>query len=280
MFCVALAAALTASVNTADAAPRAKAFVIVDPELAINGTKAQGQIDALMRRLESALGWKSGALQGRGFLSVKDAESFLKTEKPAFGLLPAHEFVSLRRSHKLEVLGFAGVWELKKCSYKGLALKSGNVSALPHQQEGLRLATTIKDMQWLNVIFDGMLAPATHFKFVAAKTEAEVVAAVREQKADLGLIWTEHLDSYKDDLAPDTGTLRVAFTSGRIPPSGLVAFGKNATSKDAKALAKVLPEVCKGKGNIDVCANLGFLYLKAGPEEYHPDIAYKYENYK
>lgn len=280
LFCVALFAALGASVGKADGAPRAKSFVIIDPELAINGPKAQGQIDALMRRLESTLGWKVGSLQGKGFLSIREAESFLKKEQPAFGLLPAHEFVMLRRSHKLEVLGFAGVWEPKKCSYKGLALKSGNVSALPHQQEGLRLATTITDMQWLNVIFDGMLHPATHFKFVSVKSEAEAVAAVREKKADLGLIWTEHLETYNNDLAPDTGTLRVAFTSGRIPSSGLVAFGKNASSKDAKAIVKVLPEVCKGKGNIDICANLGFLYLKAGPDEYHPDIAYKYENYK
>lgn len=280
MSCAALLAAFSASVSNANGAPRTKSFVIIDPELALNGPKAQAQIDALMRRFESSLGWKTGTLEGKGFLSLKDAEPFLKKQRPAFGLLPAYEFVSLRRSHKLEVLGFAGVWELKKCSYKGLALKTGNVSALPHQQEGLRLATTITDMQWLNVIFDGMLHPATHFKFVPVKTEAEAVSAVREKKADLGLIWTEHLKTYDADLAAETGTLRAAFTSGRIPPSGLVAFGKNVDAKDAKALTKVLPEVCKGKGNIDVCSSLGFLYLKMGPEEYHPEVAYKYENYK
>jgi hypothetical protein len=280
LICAALMAAFCASAGNAEGAPRPKSFVIVDPELAVNGPKAQVQIDALMRRFESVLGWKIGTLEGRGFLSIKDAEPFLKKQQPIFGLLPAHEFVSLRRSHRLEVMGFAGVWDLKKCSFKGLALKTGNVSALPHQQEGLRLATTITDMQWLNVIFDGMLHPATHFKFVPVKTEADAVSAVREKKADLGLIWTEHLETYKDDLVAGTGTLRVAFTSGRIPPSGLVAFGKVANSKDAKALVKALPEVCKGKANLDVCATLGFFYLKAGPEEYHPDIAYKYENYK
>lgn len=261
-------------------APRPKAFVIIDPELAVNGAKAQGHIDAFMRRLEVALRWKEGALQGQGFLSLPEAETYLQKERPAFGLLPAHEFVRLRQKQKLEVLGFGGVWDAKKCSYKGLALAKSNVSALPHQQDGLRLATHITDMQWINVIFDGMLKPATHFKFVPVKTEAEAVAAVRNKKADLALVWGEHIDQYKDDLQSESGTLRVAFSSGRMPPSGLVAFTKNAAAKDAKALVKVLGEVCKGKPNIDICANLGFLYLQAGPEKYHPDTAYKYENYK
>lgn len=280
-FAMALVLALGAiPANRVCAAPRPKSFVIIDPELAVNGAKADEHIAALMRRLETVLRWKEGTLQGKGFLSINDAAHYLKTQRPSFALLPAHEFVQLRKLHKLIVIGFAGVWEHKTPSYKGLALAKSNVPALPHQQPGLRLATDITDLQWLNVIFDGTLAPATHFKILQTKSEAEAVAAVRENKADLALVRSDHIDKYKADLQAEGGLLRTAFNSARMPPSGVVVFQQNSSPKETKVLLDALGQVCKGKGNIDVCADLGFLYLKAGPDEYHPHVAAKYDNYK
>lgn len=281
-FATALVLALGAitATNRAYAAPRPKSFVIIDPELAVNGAKVDEHIAALMRRFETVLRWKHGSLQGKGFLSITDAADYLKTQRPAFALLPAHEFVQLRKPHNLQVIGFAGVWEHRTNSYKGLAQAKSNVSALPHQQQGLRLATDITDLQWLNVIFDGTLAPATHFKILRTKSESEAVAAVREKKVDLALVRSDHIDKYKADLQSEGGLLRTAFISARMPPSGLVAFPKNASPKDATALAEALGQVCKGKGNIDICADLGFLYLKAGPDENHPHLTAKYDNYK
>jgi hypothetical protein len=279
-FRVALSFVVLSSSATAFAANRATSFVIVDPELSASGAKAQSQIDLLMRRFEIALGWKKGDLVGKGFTSIKEADAFLKSSKPAFGLLPAYEFAALRKLQNLEVLGSGNVWEPRKLLYQGLSLRTGRVSAQPHQQDGLRLATHITDMQWLNVIFDGFLHPATHFKFVPARNEAEAVAAVREKKADLAIVWGEHTESLLSEESTEAQNLKVAFNSGRFPPVALVAFRKNVAPKKAKALVKAMGEVCKGKDNIDVCASLGFLYLKAGPDDYHEACAYKYENYK
>ena len=275
-----LALAFASPAFAAPVSSASRKLVIVDPELAVTGDKTQGFIDAFVKRLETVAGWKPGSIVGKGFLSMEAAEGFLKTERPAFALLPAHEFVVLRQKYKMQVLGYGGVWDPKKAAYRGLARSKSSVGALPHQQPGLKLATDIKDMQWLNVIFDGLLKPEAHFQFVPVKNESEAVAAVRESRADLALVWGEHIDRYKEFLRSDGGGLRVAFNSARMPPMALVALVKNAKAADAKALTKALPQVCKAKPNIDICANLGFLYLKPGPEELHPHVAYKYDNYK
>ncbi|MDX2021597.1 MAG: hypothetical protein SF187_15240 [Deltaproteobacteria bacterium] len=278
LFVFAMALAAPALAAPKKATPRK--LVIIDPELAVTGEKTQGFIDAFVARLETVAGWKPGSLSGKGFLSVEAAAEYLKTQRPAFALLASHAFVVLRQKQKLLVLGHAGVWDPKKLAYRGLALVNSNVGALPHQQPGMRLATDIKDMQWLNVLFDGLLKPETHFQFVPAKNENEAVAAVREKRADMALVWGEHLDRYKDDLRSEGGKLRVAFNSAPLPPLALVAMTKNTTVADTKTLAKAVAEVCKGKPNIDTCANLGFLSLVPGPEELHPHLAYKYDNYK
>lgn len=273
-------AALCSPALAAPAKGAPRKLVIIDPELAVTGDKTQAFIDTFVKRLESVAGWKPGSLSGKGFLSIEAAESFLKTQRPAFALLPAHEFVVLRQRQKLQVLGYGGLWDPKKAAYRGLARVKSNVGALPHQQPGMKLATDIKDMQWLNVIFDGLLKPETHFQFVPVKNEDEAVAAVRESRADMALVWGEHIDRYKADLRSEGGNLRVAFNSARLPPLAFVALQKNASAADAKLLTKVLPQVCKDKPNIDTCANLGFLFLKPGPEELHPHVAFKYDNYK
>lgn len=264
----------------AEAAKRKpQVLVVVDPELAGLAGSAEQHVDAFAKRLESLAGWKPGSLEGKLFTNLEEARAFIAAKKPAFALLGAHPLVVLRKEHKMAVMGHVGTLEKKRYGYSLLARTADPVGPAPHQQPGLRLATHIKDMQWINVIFDGMLKPATHFKHVPVATEREAVESVLRKEADVALVWREHLRDYEKHLGRDGG-LRVSFTSAQLVPPTLVAFEKSAKDKDIKALTKVLPEVCKGAGNIDLCGELGFLFMAAGEHQIHPHLFFKYDNYK
>lgn len=278
-FRLCLALACLALPQVARAKPKPRTLVIVDPSF----TQAQAELDtqaqALARRLETLAGWKAGSLQARAFASIDEALPFVERSRPAFGLLTAEALVQVRKQAKLDVVGYAVGLEKSRYGYDLIARTSDNIGPLPHQQPGLRLATHVEDMQWLNVIFDGMLKPATHFKHVQVSSEQEAVEAVRAKKADVALVWRERMGPYKKLLGPGGG-LRSSFHSAPFPPIGLVAFAKRASAKDTKALTKVLPEVCKGQDNLAMCGDLGFFVMEAGPHEVHPHLLYKYDNYK
>ncbi|MCG5054882.1 MAG: PhnD/SsuA/transferrin family substrate-binding protein [Myxococcales bacterium] len=255
-------------------------FAVIDPELERGGAASSSQIDALMRRMESAAGLPAGTLRGQGFNSFESAEAQLAKGQVAFALAPAYAFAKLWKRGGVQVMGYAGGLDPKAKTYKLVARSADPVGPAIHQHPGLRLATKERDLQWLNVVFDGLLNPTRHFReIVQTQSEAEALDAVEAGKADVALVWAEHLSRHKAQVGTNR-PLRIAYTSGEFPPPALLTLRGRAPGKLVKALTKALPEVCKGQDHIDVCADLGFFSLVVGPHELHPHAAYKYDKYK
>ena len=266
-------------------APRPLNIVVINPELSSPEEKTRESVQTFTRRLEEVLKWKSGTMRGHAFRNLEEAQAFIDKEQPVLGILAVHPFVQLYKARKVQIVGYASPNETKHQRYNLLSRSSDSLSALPHQNRNLRLAGTVKDMQWLNVIFDGNLDPRTHFQHVAVASEEEAVEAVSAKRADVALVWGEHLKRYEKHLRQ--GGLRVSFTSSKFPPLTVVTFKHAAKShvKAAKPLAKALPEVCNGAKNVAAknlatCAALGFHTMEAKEHELHPHLIYKYENYK
>src|SRR6185436_20720827 len=91
--------------SPAGAAPRE--LVVAHEILAEAGDHLDENLTALVRRVEDAAGWPKGSLKGKAFIKPQEALGYIKKNRSAFAILPAHQFVEGQKELKLEVLGRA-----------------------------------------------------------------------------------------------------------------------------------------------------------------------------
>jgi hypothetical protein len=277
---------LTTFAPSASALARSRELVIVDDRLAAlpGGAEAVSRhLAFLVKRLEKLAGWKPGSLQGKAFASYDDAAAHVRKSRPGFGILSTHDFVRLRQKHPTRVIGQSHDRQMflgKLPRFWVVTKRDTMVTKHLHMQPDFRLATAEgDDLQWVNVIFDGLLRPATHFQYVKVANTREALEAVEQGKADLAMVPQADIQQIEVRTRRNSGDLKIVYSSPDMPPGAVVAFDKNVNPGDLKSIEAALERLCREDGE-DACVGLGIYRVVPGAHEHHPDIAQKYDIYK
>lgn len=263
--------------SPAAAAPRE--LVIGNEALLAGGKHVPANMEAFARRLEALAGWPKGSLKAKAFTSPREALEHVRKNGSAFAILPPHQFVQARKELKLEVLGRAVGVEGTNPAFWGVARNEKRPYSHIESYPGLRLTgTELYDLQWIDVLFEDNVEPATHFKYVPAATPDEAIAAVLAKKADVAVVYQRQLDAMLPRLQGVSADLTTVYASGGVPPSAVLAVGKHASKADRKKLTAALGKMCKGEGG-DVCARMGIVSMEPGRAETYRTIIAKYESY-
>lgn len=274
--CICALAAFLVVPRAVEAAPRE--LVIANEAFVEAGTYLQANVDAFVRRVEEVAGWPANSLRGKGFAKPADALDYIRQHKVPFAILPIHQFVQARRELKLQPIGRAVGLDGTEPTYWGVS-RGGKVP-FEHieQYPGLRLAMTeIKDVQWINILFEGNVRPLQHFKLVEVDTPRQALDAVQANKADVALLYETDFRAVKKRLG-EGGDLAWVYAAGGMPPFPVLSVGKFAARADQKKLEGALTKICKGSG-ADACGRMAILYIEAGKAESYAPVIQKYDTY-
>jgi len=235
------------------------------------GTQQQAApfVAKFLRYAEAALGWPANSVNGDFFSEPADALSAIAAKKPGFGMLDPDQLLELRKKESVEVLASAtGKNQLGKLhlvvknpAYKTLADLKGKTVVSNHLQSARFLS---------KVVFDGKIDVKTHFaKLTEAPGMLKGVKSVDRGEADATLLSEEELVALKGMAYPD---LHVIWSSETLPPTAVVAFGKNVQAKDKDAFGKMLLKMCADPKGAPVCKELDIVKFTP-PADY--DVAQK-----
>jgi hypothetical protein len=260
------------------ASAQKREIVIANEALRLGGEHVEGNLAAFLRRVEKATGWPKNSLRGKAFPNPRDALDYIARSKPAFAILPPHQFLEGRQVHGFQVLGRAVGTEGVRIAYWGVTRKEERPYEHMQFHPGLRLVMTeTYDLQWINVLFDGVVRPAFHFKLQDALTSDEALAAVLARKADVALIYEREFQPLRARIENRTD-LDWIYTSVPIPPPAVVA-AKWTSKADQRRLAGALTKICKLDGGPD-CARMAIMYLEPGRADTYKNIILKYDTYR
>ncbi len=254
-------------------------LVIASEDLTSDDNLRETNLAAFLRRIEQVTGWPAGSLRGKAFPSPADALAYMRSAKPAFAILPVHQFVEARRARKLDVLGKATWLDGDRPAYWGVARKEKRTWKRPMEQSGLRLAMTeIHDLQWIRVLFEGEIK-RDHFNLIKVKNDADAVAAVIANRADVAMIREYEFETnIRKRVEGGAADLTWVYTSGGMPAHPIVALGPWAKAADKKKLAAALPNICRADG-AQACARMTILHISPADLHVFRHIITKYETY-
>jgi ABC-type phosphate/phosphonate transport system substrate-binding protein len=274
----------------ASAAPREKArvtpkakgpvreLVVAGEGYRLAGKFLEQNLEDLLRRLEEITGWPAGSLKGKAFVRPREALEYMRTNRVSFAILPLHQFAQGRRELALEPLAQLVPPEGTELAYWGIARRDTWTGDI-HERPGLRLAITeAHDPQWIRVLFEAELDPATHFKLVEVPSGEEAVAALLGKRADLAMLNEVDFQAIKERTG-EKGDLKWIYTSGIMAPPPLVAVGKYVSKADKATLAGAIKQLCRDKG-APACSRMGIMYVNADQNDRYRHIVSKYETYR
>jgi len=267
----------TAWASEAAARPRELIMIQVGNE---NVAATEADLGSFGRLLDLRQKNKPGTTKTRLFTDPEAAEEYIRKKRPAMALLPPFEFARLAKPGALEPVGVGVSVKGPQTYYWGVARRDARLDLNLHRRPGLRLALPLGfDVQWVNVLMDGLVDTESHFKIVTVPDVTSGIKAVVEKRADIVFV----SDLKHVELAPrfrkDANDLEDVYQSPELPLMTLVTFKNAFNKKERDAFLGVLDSVCVGE-TIELCARLGFLELRAGLLRMHPHLAYKYQHYK
>lgn len=260
---------LAAAVGLAAPVAQAQGAVgmVVLKEHAVGTTStAQPYLDKLMEIAAKESGWASG--HGKFFTKRPDAEAYIKSDGPHFGILSLAPFLAFRTQHNLTVIGQAHVkGGGGGGQYFIVSKTAGDLAGC----KGKKLATDwADDPKFIeNVVAAGAWKLAD-FTIEATKRPAQAGTMVANDEAVCALIDDAQLP-VAQKAAP---AIKPVWTSAKLPPMVIVAF-PSAPAAERKTFQNTLGKLCTGSGQ-QICGEVGLASLNASDQAPYDDIIKRY----
>jgi len=219
-----------------------------------SAAQAQRYVDELVSRAGEVNNWAKTS--GKYTTQRAQAESYIASAKPQFGILSLGGFLALRASNNLQVVGQADVRAAGGQRYF-------MVSASASDLGGCKGKTLASNHLGDTKLIEGVVA-AGAFKLADFKVEKTRRPVQTLKKAIAGEAVCALIDdAQKADLGSVDGgdKLKVVWTSAKMPPMVVVAFG-SAKSATRQRFRGNLAKVCNGEGK-STCGQAGIRLLKS-----------------
>lgn len=223
-----------------------KDFVVCLPLGEGSSTLATRHMSPFLRHVEKLVGWKSNAIKGKYLNSVSTCEAHVKASKPGFAVLSQGLYLDKRRAWRLKVIGRV---DMPRGAGRRLYLvvKKGRYSSLSDLKGKVLKSNHVAEKKFLSkVVFKGKIDVESHFKLRPTTSPLRGFKSVYRGRADATLVNEEELKLMR--RRKEGKQLEVIYKSPKLPGTPVVAFRRNASSKDIRTLKKALPGLCKGVG--------------------------------
>jgi hypothetical protein len=249
---VGLVAAAGLAAPAADAA-NGVGVVVLKEHATGTTSQAQPYLDQLMAITAQHNGW--AAASGKFFTKRPDAEAWIKSDGPHFGILSLAPFLALRQQHNLEIIGQAHV----KGGGGGLQyfIVSKTAGSLA-DCKGKKLATDwADDQRFAEKIIAGGAWTLADFTVEKTTRPAQAGSKLANNEVECALIDDAQLPgAQKADPA-----IKPVWTSAKLPPMVVVAFPA-APAAEKTSFQNNLPKICQGSGQ-PLCDSVGLASLNA-----------------
>ena len=249
-----LAAAVVATVASA-APPPSRVNVLVLKEHGVGGASlAQSYLDRFIALAAKQYGWSDA--HGQYQTTRAGAESYIRDEKPRFGILSLAAFLAFRQKYQLEVVGTAVVSRAGGQQYFLISKNAADAKGC----FGKTMATDhADDPRFLERVVSGRAFVLGDFKLVETQRPLQAIKKVLTGEATCALVD----DAQMAELPHIEGAegIRSVWESGKFPSMTLVAFGTTPPA-ERKKFKDGLSRVCDGEGKT-ACAEVGILALNA-----------------
>lgn len=257
MFRGVMTAVTVAVVATAAfAAPAAsRVNVLVLKEHGVGGAAlAQSYLDRFIALAASQYGWSDA--HGQYQTTRAGAESYIRDEKPRFGILSLAAFLAFRQKYQLEVVGTAVVSRAGGQQYFLISRNAADAKGC----FGKTMATDhADDPRFIERVVSGKQFVLGDFTLVQTQRPLQAIKKVLTGESECALID----DAQMAELPHIEGAegIRSVWESGKFPSMTLVAFGTTPPA-ERKKFKDGLSRVCDGEGKT-ACAEVGIMALTA-----------------
>ncbi len=238
-------------------------FVVYAPGMGGTPEQAKPYLEQFFRYVEKPLGWPSGSAGGQYLDDPKQAQAYIASGKPGWGMLKPGLLLKLSCGKDAPVpladavgIGGAGANDRYYVVVKGDGVKSLD------DLKGKKLASNhLHDVDFVTrVVFAGKIDAASYFQLQPTPSPVKPLKAVDRGEADAALIDEAQLKNAK--TLPFGASLKVIYTSEPLPPFPVVAFPSVTRPADRDAMKKALTGMCASKEGAAVCQALGISDFK------------------
>ncbi len=229
-------------------------FIIYVTRLGGDEQIAKPYIEKFVAYIEQKMGWPKKTLQGRFLTRERDVLKAITEQKPSLAVLEPPLYFKLSQTIKMIPLA---VLEGKDLVSKQVHLIVSNKRVKTIDDlKGKTLWTTFAEspLYLSRVVFKGKIDAQRYFTLHPVRQALKAVRAVLTGKADAAIIdngqWT-HAKKLKGG-----NSLRVIFTSDKLPALPVVAFPKSLNSQTQNKLVSVLTKLCKDKQGAAICREM------------------------
>ncbi|MSP24425.1 MAG: hypothetical protein EXR75_04530 [Myxococcales bacterium] len=247
------ALAVAGSLRHAGAAESVRLLVFMEHGV---GAPAQAQpyIDKLVGLAKAQNGW--GAAEGIYVTQRAQAERFIETSQPQFGIFSLGAFLGARKAHKLDVLGVADVARAGGRKFHIVSHTATELGAC----KGKKLATNhAGDPRFIDKVVAGGAFTLGEFTVVATQRPVQTIKSVIKGEAECALI-----DNAQYDELPHVdgaSGIKAVWSSAEPAPMAVVAFS-GAEAPDRAKFKSSLGSLCSGAGK-EHCDRIGIKSLRA-----------------
>jgi hypothetical protein len=265
---VLVAAVAGALLSIAAAAPTvsARSFVVLREYGAGTASRAQPYLDELLRVVAEQNHWSKAS--GRYFTERSSALSFVREEKPEFGILSLSAFLALKPTLTPSVIGEVTAQQAGGRRY---FLVSKRAQAL----EGClrhRLTTTFaSDAKFVERVVAAGAFRLADFTLIAAQRPLEPLKQVLRDEADCALVDDAQLSA--TGHIEGGSELRPVWRSVELPGMAVVSFPRSDPAA-VKSLKQSLASLCvKAK---QACSSVGIELIRPSDEDRYRAVVAQY----
>lgn len=225
----------------------------------------QPYLDRFIALAAERNGW-AGA-EGRYFTRRDEAESFVRLEKPDFGIFSLGAFLALRSEYRLDVIGQVAVTLAGGHQYY---LISRHASGLPGCKGQTLASDHAEDRRFVDRVVARGAFSLGDFRLVATQRPLQTTKKVLTDEAVCALVD----DAQLADLSHLQGSdgVRTVWQSSELPPMVVAAF-PGPSPAERRRFQETLATLCQGDGE-SACAEVGIVSLRAAhPSDYARIVA-------
>jgi hypothetical protein len=264
-----LLAALAGATLASDSSAAKSVNILVLKEHGVgSAAQAQPHLDKLVAVAKDKNGW--AAAEGKLVTSRDQAEKYIKSSSPSFGMVSLGAFLGMRKPHKMAVIGSVDVKGGGGRQYHLISKSAADLKGC----KGKALASNhADDERFVNkVIADGAFKLAD-FTVEKTRRPVQTLKKVISGEATCALID----DAQLAELPHIDGSsgIKSIWKSKMLPAMPVVAFSGASEAERAKFKAS-LSEICSGAGKSS-CDKVGIQALKPGDDSAYSAVIASYD---
>jgi len=233
-----------------------------------SAAQAQPYVDKFIALAAKQNGWEKAS--GQYHTKRANAEAFIQSDKPHYGILSLSAFLGLKAKHKLDIMGQVAVARAGGSQYHLISKTASDAAGC----KAKRLATDhADDAKFIEKVVAAGAFKLGDFTLVSTTRPLQTIKKVVSGDAECALIDDAQFAELQHLKGADG--VHSVWKSQKLPPMVVVAF-PSAPASERKAFQQSLARICEGEGKTS-CAEMGIQALKTASAADYASVVSAYD---